>query len=89
MSIRVSLRCMLRLIRVDTLLRVHNVGFLAGRLLCILTVSHRGLQASLESQMNYYGKDTNIRVRDFIVIANQLENVYECRCRLAIWYMLQ
>ena len=33
MSIRVSLRGMLRLIRVDTLRRVYNVGFLAGRLL--------------------------------------------------------
>ena len=32
MYIRVSLRGMLRLIRVDTLRRVHNVGFLAGRL---------------------------------------------------------
>ena len=30
MSIRVSLRGMLRLIRVDTLRRVHHVGFLAG-----------------------------------------------------------
>ena len=30
MSFRVSLRGMLRLIRVDTLRRVHNVGFLAG-----------------------------------------------------------
>ena len=28
MSVRVSLRGMLRLIRVDTLRRVHNVGFL-------------------------------------------------------------
>ena len=34
-SVRVSLRGMLRLIRVDTLRRVHNVGFLAGRLKCI------------------------------------------------------
>ena len=32
MSIRVSLRGMLRLIRIDTLRRVHNVGFLEGRL---------------------------------------------------------
>ena len=32
MSIRVSLRGMLRLTRVDTLRRVHNVGFSAGRL---------------------------------------------------------
>ena len=32
-SIRVSLRGMLRLIRVDTLRRDHNVGFLAGRLI--------------------------------------------------------
>ena len=34
MYVRVSLRGMLRLIRVDTLRRVHNVGFLAGRLIC-------------------------------------------------------
>ena len=32
MSVRVNLRGMLRLIRVDTLRRVHNVGFLAERL---------------------------------------------------------
>ena len=32
MSVRVSLRGMLKLNRVDTLRRVHNVGFLAGRL---------------------------------------------------------
>ena len=32
-SVRVSLRDMLMLIRVDTLLRVHNVGFLDGRLI--------------------------------------------------------
>ena len=32
MSIRVSLRDMLKLIRVDTLRRIHNFGFLAGRL---------------------------------------------------------
>ena len=35
-SVRVSLRDMLRLIRVDTLRRVHNVGFLAGRLKYII-----------------------------------------------------
>ena len=34
MSILVSLRSMLRLIRIDTLRRVHNVGFLVGRLIC-------------------------------------------------------
>ena len=34
---RISLRGMLRLIRVDTLRRVHNVGFLAGRLICLNT----------------------------------------------------
>ena len=33
MSARVSLRGMLKLIRVDTLRRVHNVGFLAERLI--------------------------------------------------------
>ena len=33
MSIRVSLRGMLKLIRDDTLRRVHNVCFLAGRLI--------------------------------------------------------
>ena len=33
MSILVSLRGMLRLIRIDTLRRVLNVGFLAGRLI--------------------------------------------------------
>ena len=33
MSIRVDLRGMLRLIRVDTLRRVHNVGFLTGRVI--------------------------------------------------------
>ena len=32
MSVRVSLRGMLKLIRVDSLRRAHNVGFLAGRL---------------------------------------------------------
>ena len=32
MSARISLRCMLRLIRVNTLRSVHNVGFLVGRL---------------------------------------------------------
>ena len=35
MSVRVSLRRMLRLINVDTLCRVHNVGFLAGRLIYV------------------------------------------------------
>ena len=34
MSVRDSLHGMLRLIRVDTLRRVHNVGFLAARLIC-------------------------------------------------------
>ena len=34
MSVRVSLRGMLRLIRVDTLRSVYNVGFLAERLKC-------------------------------------------------------
>ena len=33
-SIRVSLRGMLRLFRFDTLRRVHNVGFLVERLIC-------------------------------------------------------
>ena len=33
LSVRVSLRNILRLIRVDALRRVHNVGFLAGRLM--------------------------------------------------------
>ena len=31
MSIRVSLRGMLKLIRIDTLRRIHNDGFVAGR----------------------------------------------------------
>ena len=35
LSVRVSLRGIFRLIRADTLRRVHNVGFLVGRLLCI------------------------------------------------------
>ena len=35
MSIRVSLCGMLRLIRVDTLRNVHNVGFLARRLIYV------------------------------------------------------
>ena len=35
MSILVSLCGMLRLIRVDTLRRDHNAGFLAGRLNCV------------------------------------------------------
>ena len=35
-SVRVSLRCMLRLIRVDTLRSVHNVGFLMELLNYIL-----------------------------------------------------
>ena len=33
MSVRISLRGMLSLIRVDTLLNVHNVGFLVERLI--------------------------------------------------------
>ena len=33
MSIRVNLRGMIRLIQVDTLRRVHTVGFIAGRLI--------------------------------------------------------
>ena len=37
MSVRVSLRCMLRLISVDILRIVHNVGFLVGRLICFGT----------------------------------------------------
>ena len=36
MFIRVSLRGMLSLTWVDTLRRDHNVGFLAGRLICIV-----------------------------------------------------
>ena len=36
MSVRVSLRGMLRLVRVDTLRRVHTVGFFARRLKCVL-----------------------------------------------------
>ena len=36
MSIRVGLCVMLRLIRFDTLRRVYNVGFLAGRLISVL-----------------------------------------------------
>ena len=39
MSVRVSLRGMLRLIRVDTLRRVHNVDFLAERLMYSVIVS--------------------------------------------------
>ena len=35
MSVRVSLRGMLMLLRVDTLRRGYNVGFLARRLKCI------------------------------------------------------
>ena len=41
MSVRVSLRGMLRLIRVDTLRRAHNVGFLAGRLIIIILICPR------------------------------------------------
>ena len=37
MSVRVSLRRMLRLIRVDTLRRVRKVGFLAGRLIYFIS----------------------------------------------------
>ena len=33
-SVRVNLRDMLRLIRVDTLLKVHNYGILVIRLIC-------------------------------------------------------
>ena len=40
-SVRVSLRCMLRLIRVDTLRRVHTVSFLADRLICKQTFVHQ------------------------------------------------
>ena len=35
MSVRVSLRGLHRLICIDTLRRVHKVGFLAGRLICV------------------------------------------------------
>ena len=37
MSYRISLRGLHILIRVDTLRRVHTVGFLVGRLICCLT----------------------------------------------------
>ena len=43
-SVRVSLRGKLRLIRVDTLRRVHNVGILAGRLISVLVYESRLLQ---------------------------------------------
>ena len=36
MSVRFSLHGMLRLIRVDALCRVHNVGFLAGRFISVV-----------------------------------------------------
>ena len=35
MSVRVSLRGILRLIRIDTLQRVYNAGFLMGRLISV------------------------------------------------------
>ena len=38
MSVRVSLRGILRLIRVDTLRRIHNVGFLVERFICLLFI---------------------------------------------------
>ena len=42
-SIRVSLHGMLKLILVDTLrFRVHNVGFLAGRLRCVVCAMVKG-----------------------------------------------
>ena len=41
MSIRLSLRGMLMLIRVDTFRRVHNVGFRAGRLISMIYLSLR------------------------------------------------
>ena len=40
MSARVSLRGMLKLIRVDTLRRVHNVGILEERLICGTIYAH-------------------------------------------------
>ena len=36
LSDRINLRCMFRLIRVDTLCKVDNVGFLEGRLYQVL-----------------------------------------------------
>ena len=55
MSIRVSLLGMLRPIRVDTLRKFHNVGFIAGRLICC------GLQEVVpEKQSEYF--DYSIQV---------------------------
>ena len=50
MYIRVSLRGMLRLIRVDTLRTVNNVGFLAGRLKCRQYIATRLILALCEDQ---------------------------------------
>ena len=54
MSIPVGLRGMLSLIRVDTLRRVHTVGFLAGRLIYKFTslTKLRGQSGHLEINNN-------------------------------------
>ena len=59
LSVRVSLHGMLRLIRVDTLYRVHNVGFLAGGLkyaCCQCLFKSKPLKLTLLFIINYNEK---------------------------------
>ena len=51
-SNRVSLRDMLRLIHVDTLHRVHSVGFLAGRLIFHTHVDFDQLVLNMQLHLN-------------------------------------
>ena len=67
MYIRVSLRGMLMLIRIDTLRRVHNLGFLAGRLILFpksSTYIHKYL-TKICFQL-YIKKDTNV-IQDWLI----------------------
>ena len=53
MYVRVSLRGILRLTRVDNLRRLHNVGFLLGRFISV--ISSRRFESS-----NYRDTDTSV-----------------------------
>ena len=59
MSVRDSLRCMLRLIRIDILRRVRNVGFLVERLKCT---------SMLCDIANTIARVQNFRLRSVILI---------------------
>ena len=55
MCVRVSLRGMLRLIRVDTKRRVHKVGFLAGRLIYMHYGSSSGISVGKDASRQSRG----------------------------------